>query len=87
MGSNPEKEDAGPSVAAWAIGACARACKCDCASLCVPASGCGWGGRRASHVCVRAFVCANRCPGNVILSVSLVTVNKIIMKSYGFNFV
>eukprot|EP00802_Teleaulax_amphioxeia_P022061 Tamp_22473.p1 GENE.Tamp_22473~~Tamp_22473.p1 ORF type:complete len:344 (+),score=55.33 Tamp_22473:46-1077(+) len=44
MGSNPEKEDAGPSVAAWAI-------------------------------------------GNVILSVSLVTVNKIIMKSYGFNFV
>ena len=30
---------------------------------------------------------ARALPGNVVLSVSLVTVNKIIMKSYGFNFV
>ena len=34
-----------------------------------------------------ASSCAPLCSGNVVLSVSLVTINKIVMKSYGFNFV
>ena len=87
MGERDQKEDGGPSVAVWAVGTRLVTRPFNVAlSLAFE-----WGlrsfGVASQPHCFLVSPRQRGRTGNVILSVSLVTVNKIIMKTYGFHFV